>query len=62
MQLALKRLVKTTDEIQIQFDANKSEYIHFHKGRNPIDIKIILTFTAYEGYKTVKIRPQEQFK
>jgi hypothetical protein len=47
---------------KIQFNADKSEYIHFHKGRDPIDIRIILTFTTCEGSKTVNIRPQEQFK
>jgi hypothetical protein len=57
LQLTLKRLVKAADEVQIQFDANKSEYIYFYKGRDPINIKIILTFTTYEGSKTVKIRP-----
>jgi hypothetical protein len=57
LQLTLKRLVKAADEVQIQFDANKSEYIYFHKGRDPINIKITLTFTTYEGSKTVKIRP-----
>jgi hypothetical protein len=62
LQLALRQLVKTTNEIQIQFDADKSEYIHFHKSRNPINIGIILTFTTCEDSKTVNIRPQEQFK
>jgi hypothetical protein len=62
LQLALKRLVKAADEVQIQFDADKSEYIHFQRGRDPIDIKIILTFTTNEGPKIVEIRPQEQFK
>jgi Reverse transcriptase (RNA-dependent DNA polymerase) len=62
LQLALKRLVRTTDEIQIQFDADKSEYIHFHKNRDPINIRVTLTFTTNEGSKTVEIRPQEQFK
>jgi hypothetical protein len=62
LQLALKRLVKAADKIQIQFDANKSEYIHFYKSRDPINIKVILTFTTYEGFKTVKVRPQKQFK
>jgi hypothetical protein len=62
LQLALRRLIKTADEVQIQFDADKSEYIHFYKGRNPINIGIILIFTTNEGSKTVKIRPQEQFK
>jgi Reverse transcriptase (RNA-dependent DNA polymerase) len=61
LQLALWRLVKAADEVQIQFNADKSEYIHFHKGRNPIDIRITLTFTTYEGSKTVKIRPQEHY-
>jgi Reverse transcriptase (RNA-dependent DNA polymerase) len=62
LQLALRRLVRTADEAQIQFDTDKSEYIHFHKGRNPIDIRITLTFTTNEDSKTVKIRPQKQFK
>jgi hypothetical protein len=44
LQLVLKRLVKAANEVQIQFDVDKLEYIHFHKGRDPIDIKIILTF------------------
>jgi hypothetical protein len=62
LQLALRRLVKATNEVQIQFDADKSEYIHFHKGKNPINIRVTLTFTTYESSKTVKVRPQEQFK
>ena len=62
LQLTLKRLMKTADEVQIQFDADKSEYIHFHKSKDPINIGITLTFTTYESSKTVKIRPQEQFK
>jgi hypothetical protein len=62
LQLALRRLIKTVNEIQIQFDADKSEYIHFHKSKDPINIGITLTFTTYESSKTVKIRPQEQFK
>jgi hypothetical protein len=62
LQLALKQLIKATDEVQIQFNADKSEYIHFHKGRDPINIKVTLTFTTCEGSKTVDIRPQEQFK
>jgi hypothetical protein len=62
LQLALRRLVKATNEVQIQFDADKSEYIHFHKGKNPINIRVALTFTTYESSKTVKVRPQEQFK
>jgi hypothetical protein len=57
LQLALRRLIKAADEVQIQFDADKSEYIHFHKGRDPIDIGVILTFTTCEGSKTVDIRP-----
>jgi hypothetical protein len=62
LQLTLKRLMKTADEVQIQFDADKSEYIHFHKGRDSINIGVTLTFTTCEGSKTVNIRPQEQFK
>jgi hypothetical protein len=62
LQLALRQLVKATDEVQIQFDTDKSEYIHFHKGRDPIDIEITLTFITCEGSKTVNVRPQEQFK
>jgi hypothetical protein len=62
LQLALKRLVKAADEVQIQFDADKSEYIHFHKDRDLIDIGITLIFTTYEDSKTVKIRLQKQFK
>jgi hypothetical protein len=62
LQLVLRRLVKVADEVQIQFDADKSEYIHFHKGRNFINIGVTLTFTTCEGSKTVDIRPQEQFK
>jgi hypothetical protein len=62
LQLALRRLVRAADEVQIQFDADKSEYIHFHKGRDPIDIGVTLTFTTNEGSKTVEVRPQEQFK
>jgi hypothetical protein len=54
--------VRVADEVQIQFDADKSEYIHFHKGRDPINIGVTLTFTTNEGSKTVKVRPQEQFK
>jgi hypothetical protein len=57
LQLVLKRLVKTADEIQIQFDADKSKYIHFHKGKDPINIKVTLTFTTCEGSKTVNIGP-----
>jgi hypothetical protein len=48
--------VRAADEVQIQFDADKLEYIHFHKGRKPIDIGIILTFITSESYKTVEIR------
>jgi hypothetical protein len=62
LQLVLKQLIKTANEIQIQFNTDKSEYIHFHKGRDPINIRITLTFTTCEGSKTVNIRPQEQFK
>jgi hypothetical protein len=57
LQLILKRLVRIADEVQIQFDTDKSEYIYFHKGRDPIDIRVTLTFTINEGSKTVKIRP-----
>jgi hypothetical protein len=57
LQLILRRLVKAADEAQIQFDADKLEYIHFHKGRDPINIGIILTFTTNEGFKTVEVRP-----
>jgi hypothetical protein len=59
LQLALRRLVKVADEVQIQFDADKLEYIHFHKDRDPINIGVILTFTTNEGFKTVKVRSQE---
>jgi hypothetical protein len=62
LQLALRRLIRTANEVQIQFDTDKSEYIHFHKGRDPINIKVTLTFITNEGSKTVKIRPQKQFK
>jgi hypothetical protein len=55
-------LVKIADEIQIQFDADKSEYIHFHKDKDSIDIRVTLTFITCEGSKTVDIRLQEQFK
>ena len=48
--------MRAADEAQIQFDADKSEYIHFHKSRDPIDIGVTLTFTTNEGSKTVKIR------
>jgi hypothetical protein len=54
--------VKAADEVQIQFDADKLEYIHFHKGRDFIDIGVTLTFTTCEGFKTVDVRLQEQFK
>jgi hypothetical protein len=57
LQLALRRLVRAADEIQIQFNADKSEYIHFHKGRDSINIGVILTFTTCEGSKTVNVRP-----
>jgi hypothetical protein len=57
LQLALRRLVRVVDEIQIQFNADKSEYIHFYKGRDSINIGITLTFTTCEGSKTVNIRP-----
>jgi hypothetical protein len=62
LQLALRRLVRAADEVQIQFDADKSEYIHFHKGRDPIDIGVTLTFITCESSKTVDVRLQEQFK
>jgi hypothetical protein len=56
LQLALKRLIRVTDEIQIQFNADKSEYIHFYKNRDLIDIGITLTFITCEGFKTVNVR------
>jgi hypothetical protein len=56
LQLALRQLMKAADEVQIQFDADKLEYIHFHKGRDPIDIEITLTFITCEGSKTVNVR------
>jgi hypothetical protein len=56
LQLALRRLVRAADEVQIQFNADKSEYIHFHKGRDLIDIGVTLTFITCEGSKTVNIR------
>jgi hypothetical protein len=56
LQLALRRLIRAADEVQIQFNADKSEYIHFHKGKDPINIRITLTFTTCEGFKTVNIR------
>jgi hypothetical protein len=57
LQLTLKRLVRAADEIQIQFNADKSEYIYFHKSKNLINIKITLTFTTCENSKIVNIRP-----
>jgi hypothetical protein len=57
LQLALRRLIKAADEIQIQFDADKSEYIHFYKSKDLINIGITLTFITYEDSKTVEIRP-----
>jgi hypothetical protein len=62
LQLALRQLVKAADEVQIQFNADKSEYIHFHKNRDSIDIGVTLTFTTCENSKTVDVRPQKQFK
>jgi hypothetical protein len=59
LQLVLRQLVKAADEVQIQFDVDKLEYIHFHKGRDPIDIGVILTFTICEGFKTVDVRSQK---
>jgi hypothetical protein len=59
LQLALKRLVRAADEVQIQFDADKLKYIYFYKNRNLINIRVTLTFTTYESSKTVKIRPQK---
>jgi hypothetical protein len=56
LQLALRRLIRTADEVQIQFDTDKSEYIHFHKGRDPINIRVILTFTTNKDSKIVKVR------
>jgi hypothetical protein len=56
LQLILRQLVKAADEVQIQFDADKLEYIHFHKGRDLINIRVILTFTTCEGSKIVNIR------
>jgi hypothetical protein len=47
--------VKAADEVQIQFNADKSEYIHFYKGRDPIDIGVILIFITCEGSKTVDV-------
>ena len=44
------------DEVQIQFNVDKSEYIHFHKGRDPINIRITLTFITCESFKTVNVR------
>jgi hypothetical protein len=57
LQLALRRLVRAADEVQIQFDADKLEYIYFHKGRDLIDIGVTLTFTTCEGFKIVNVRP-----
>jgi hypothetical protein len=62
MQLILRRLVRAADKIQIQFNADKSEYIHFYKDRDPIDIGVTLTFITCEGSKIVNVRLQEQFK
>jgi hypothetical protein len=62
LQLILRRLMRVANEVQIQFDADKSEYIHFHKGKDSINIRVTLTFTTNEGSKTVKVRPQKQFK
>jgi hypothetical protein len=56
LQLALRRLVRTADETQIQFNIDKSEYSHFHKDRDSINIGIILTFITNEDSKIVKIR------
>jgi hypothetical protein len=56
LQLVLRQLMKIADEVQIQFNADKSEYIHFHKDRDLIDIRITLIFTTCEGSKTVNIR------
>jgi hypothetical protein len=55
--IPLKRLIKAIDEIQIQFDADKSEYIYFHKGKNPINIRVTLIFITNEDFKIVKVRP-----
>jgi hypothetical protein len=62
LQLTLRRLVRAVNEVQIQFNADKSEYIHFHKNRDPINIRVTLIFTTCESSKTVNIRPQKQFK
>jgi hypothetical protein len=62
LQLALRQLIKAIDEVQIQFNADKSEYIHFHKGRDLINIGVTLIFTTCESFKIVNVRPQEQFK
>jgi hypothetical protein len=57
LQLVLRRLMRVADKVQIQFDADKLEYIHFHKNKNFINIGIILTFITCESSKTVNVRP-----
>jgi transcriptional regulator of nitric oxide reductase len=58
LQLAVQRLCKVAERSQIQFDIDKTEYMHFHRGRTPIEIGI----TINTGSSIIEVRPQEQVK
>ena len=62
LRKVLKVLNETADQSQIKFDEDKMEFMHFHNRRQPMTEKLIHTFNAEEGLKTIEVPPQEQIK
>ena len=58
LQLAVQRLCKVAERSQIQFDMDKTEYIHFHKGHALIETGI----TINTGLRAIEVLPQKQIK
>ena len=62
LQKVLKALSEVASKSQIEFDADKTEFIHFHNRRQPIDDRLRLTFITAIGPKMVEVPSQEQIK
>src|SRR5258708_3082055 len=58
LQLAVQRLCKVAERSQIQFDINKTKYIHFHKRHAPIKTDITINTDS----RAIEVLPQKQIK
>ena len=59
LQKVLKALSEVASKSQIEFNTDKTEFIHFYNRRQPIDDRLNFTFITVTGPKVVEVPSQE---